>query len=109
MNTRCKSVALNANVEMNSNVNPPLTPIEPIREDDMPPWARIMVENMQALSLRLEQLENKSKNEESPKKSNPWEASSSQRRNSKEPINDHPNSSNFIPPNDHYPSDRIEY
>ena len=64
---------------------------------------------MQAINLRLDQLENKSKNEESPKKSNPWEASPSQRRNSKEPINDHPISSNFIPSNDHYPRDRTEY
>ena len=109
MNTRSKSIAPNANAETNTNVNTPHAPTEPIRDDTLPPWARMMVESMQAINPRLDQLENKSKNEESPKKSNPWEASSSQRRNSKDPLNDHPNSSNFTPPNDHYPRDRTEY
>ena len=116
MNTRSKSIVPNANAETNTNVNPPHTPAEPIQDDTLPPWARVLIENvqansvsMQAINRRLDQLENNSKNEDSPKKSNPWEASSSQRRNSKEPINDHPNSSNFIPSNDHYPRDRTEY
>ena len=109
MNTRSKSIAPNANAETNTNVNTPHAPTEPIRDDTLPPWARMMVESMQAINMRLDQLENKSKNEESPKKSSPWEASSSQRRNSKDPVNDHPNSSNFTPPNEHYPRDRTEY
>ena len=60
MNTRSKSIAPNANAEMNTNVNPPYTPAEPIRDDTLPPWARVMVESMQAINLRLDHLENKS-------------------------------------------------
>ena len=64
---------------------------------------------MQAVNIKLDQQDNRIKNLESPKKSNSWEASSSQRKFSKDPINDHPNSSNFVPSNECYPRDRIDY
>ena len=130
MNTRSKSIAPNANTEANTNVNPPHTPAEPIKDDTLPPWATVMVESMQATNVNLqtinanlqavtvcvqsntmkvEQLDIRLKKLESPKKSNSWEASSSQVKIPKEPINDHPNSSNFVPYNDHHPRDRTDY
>ena len=68
----------------------------------MSPWARVMVENMQALTISVQSLHNKFDQHEIrlqeleyPKKSNSWEASSSQVKIPKEPINDPPNFSNF--------------
>ena len=64
---------------------------------------------MQAINIKLDQQDNRIKNLESPKKSNSWETCSSQRKFSREPLNDHPNSSNFVPSNEHYPRDRTDY
>ena len=109
MNTRSKSVVPNAIADMNSNVNTPHTPAEPTREEAMPSWARALLESRKAINIKLDQQDNRIKNLESPKKSNSWEASSSQRKFSKEPLNDHPNSSTFVPSNEHYPRDRTDY
>ena len=109
MNTQSKSIARNTTSDMTTNVNTPHTHAEPIREETMPSWARALLETTQAINIKLDQQDNRIKNLESPKKSNSWEASSSQRKFSKEPINDHPNSSNFIPSNENYPRDRTDY
>ena len=94
---------------MPTNVNAPHTLAEHIREETMPSWARDILENIQTLNIKFDQHDIRLKKLESPKKSNSWEASSSQVEIPKEPINDHPNSSNFVPFNDHYPRDRTEY
>ena len=109
MNTRSKSIAPNTTSDMNANTNTPHIPDEPTREEAMPSWARGLLESMQSINIKLDQQDNRIKNLESPKKSNSWEASSSQKKFSKEPINDHPNSSNFVPSNDHYPRNRTDY
>ena len=108
MNTRSKSVISNTTADVNINTNTPHTPAEPIRET-MPSWARALLESMQAINIKLDQKDNMIKNLESLKKSNSWEASSSQRKFSKEPLNDHPNSSNCVPSNEKYPRDSIDY
>ena len=59
--------------------------------------------------MKIDQLDMRLQKLEFPKKSNSWEASSSQVKTPKEPINDRPNSSNFVPYNDHYPRDRTDY
>ena len=109
MNTRSKAIVPNTTTDMNANTNTPHTPAEPIREETMPSWARALLEIIQAINIKLVQQDNRIKNLESPKKSNSWEASSSQRKFLKEPLNDHPNSFYFVPSNDHYPRDRTDY
>ena len=109
MNTRSKSIAPNTTTDMNANTDTLHIPDEPTREEAMPSWARALLESMQSINIKLDQQDSRIKNLESPKKSNSWEASSSQKKFSKEPSNDHPNSANFLPSNDHYPSDRTDY
>ena len=109
MNTRSKSIAPNNATDMNNDSNTPQTPAKPIQEETMPSWARALLESMQAINIKLDQQESRIKNLESPKKPNSWEASSSQRKFSRDPINDNPNSSTFAPSNEHYPRDRTDY
>ena len=103
MNTRSKATAPNTTAEVPTNVNAPHTPAEPTRDDAMPPWARALMEKMDSLTISVQS--NNMKNDpldmrlqklETPKKSNSWEASSSQVKIPKEPINYRPNSSNFF-------------
>ena len=123
MNTRSKAVAPNTTADVPNNVNAPHTSADPTRDDTLPPWARVLIENvqansvsMQAISVSLQSLHNKFDQHEirlqkleSPKKSNSWEASSSQVKIPEEPINDHLDSSNVVPSNDHYLRDRTDY
>ena len=109
MNTRSKAITSNTTTDMNVNSNTPHIPDEPTQEEAMPSWARAFLEIAQSIHIKLDQLENRTKNLESPDESNSWEASSSQIEIPKEPVNDHPNSSNFVPSNDHYPRDRTDY
>ena len=110
MNTRSKAVAPNTIADVPNNVNAPHTSADPTRDETPPLWARVLIENVQANSVSLQSLHNKFDQHEirlqkleSPKKSNSWEASSSQVKIPKGPISDHPNSSNFVPYNDHHP------
>ena len=116
MNTRSKAVAPNTTADMPTNVNASHTPAEPTRDDAIPPWARALMEKMEALTtsvqsnnMKIDQIDMRPQKLESPKMANSWEASSSQVKIPKEPINDRPNSSNFVPYNDHYPRDRTDY
>ena len=52
--------------------------------------------NVQAISIKLDQLDIRLKNLESPDESKSWEDSSSQIKIPKEPINDPPNSSTIL-------------
>ena len=102
MNTRSKAIPPNTTADVPTNANAPHTSAEPTREDDIPTWNRVLMEKIDQLDMRLQKLE-------SPKKFNSWEASYSQVKIPKKPINDRPNSSNFVPYNDHYPRDRTDY
>ena len=59
MNTRSKSVVPNAISDMTTNVNTPHTPVEPTREEAMPSWARAPLESMQAITIKLDQQDNR--------------------------------------------------
>ena len=123
MNTRSKTVAPNTPFDVPINVNAPHPSADPIRDETPPPWARVLMENMQTLTIsvqansaslqslhkKFDQHEIRLQKIESPKKSNSWEASSSQVKIPKEPTNDHLNSSKFVPYNDHPPRDRTDY
>ena len=109
MNTRSKAVVPNTTADVPTNVNAPQTLADPTRDDTPPPWARALMERVDAILIKLDQHEIRLQKLETPKKSNSWEASSSQVKIPKEPINDRPNSSNFLPYNDHYPRDRTDY
>ena len=54
MNTRSKSIASNTTADMNVSSNTLHIPDDPTQEELMPPWARIMVESMQATSVNLQ-------------------------------------------------------
>ena len=116
MNTRSKAIAPNTTAEVPTNANAPHTAVEPTQGDDIPPWARALMDkidnltiSVQSNSMKNDQLDMRLQKLEPPKKSNSWEASSSQVKIPKEPINDCHNSSNFIPYNDHHPRDRTDY
>ena len=109
MNTRSKAISPNTTADVPINTNASHTPAEPTREDAIPPWAVALMEKMEANNMKIDQLDMRLQKIESPKKSNSWEASSSQVKIPKELINDRPNSSNFVPYNDHYPRDRTDY
>ena len=100
MNTRSKVIVPNTTAEVPTNVNAPHTSVDPTQDETPPPWARVLIESVQANSVSLQALHKKFDQHEirlqkleSPKKSNSWEASSSQVKIPKEPINDHPNAS----------------
>ena len=61
------------------------------------------------LIVKLDQRDNRLKNLESPKESNSWEDNSPQIEIPKEPSNDPPNFSNFVPSNYHYLRDMTDY
>ena len=67
------------------------------------------VNGMQAINIKLDQRDIRIKNVESPKKSTSWEASSSQRKFSKGPINLNPYSPTFVPSKEYYHGDRTDY
>ena len=54
MNTRPKSIASNATADMNVSSNTLHIPDGPTQEEPMPPWARVMVESMQATNVNLQ-------------------------------------------------------
>ena len=97
MNTRSKSIAPNNASNMNNNSNTPQTPAKPIQEETMPYWDRALLDGMQDINIKIDQQDIRIKNLESPKKSTSWEASSSQRKFSRDPSNENPNSSTFVP------------
>ena len=51
MNTRSKTVAPNTPSDVPINVNAPHTYADPIRDDTLTPWARVLIENVQAISV----------------------------------------------------------
>ena len=61
------------------------------------------------MNLRLDRLENTLNNLESPDESDSWEDGPPQIEIPKEPLNDHLDSSNFMPSNDHYLRDMNDY
>ena len=75
----------------------------------MPSWARDLLESLEALDIKLDQHKIRLKNLESLDESNSWEDNSPQIEIPKEPINDPPNFSNFVPSNDHYLRDMTDY
>ena len=54
MNTRSKSTASNATADMNVSSNTLHIPDDPTQEEPMPPWARVMIESMQATNVNLQ-------------------------------------------------------
>ena len=50
MNTRSKAVAPNTTADVPTNVNAPHTFADPTRDETPPPWARVLMENMQTLT-----------------------------------------------------------
>ena len=123
MNTRSKATVPTTTAEVPTNVNAPHASTDPNGDDTPPPWARALMENMQTLTIsvqannaslqslqkKFDQHEIRLQKLESPKKSNSWEASSSQVKIPDEPINDYPHFPNFVPSNDYYPRDMIDY
>ena len=49
MNTRSTSIASNTTADMNVSSNILHIPDDPTQEEPMPPWARVMIERIQAL------------------------------------------------------------
>ena len=54
MNTRSKSIASNTTADMNVSSTTLHIPDDPTQEEPMPPWARVMVESMQAANVNLQ-------------------------------------------------------
>ena len=54
MNTRSKSIASNTTADMNVSSNTLHIPDDPTQEEPMPPWARVMIESMQATNVNLQ-------------------------------------------------------
>ena len=71
-------------------------------EEPIPTWARAFMKEIDQIDMRLQKLE-------SLDESNSWEDNSPQIEIPKEPINDPPNLSNFLPSNDYYPKDMTDY
>ena len=57
MNTRSKSIASNTTADVTINVNASHTPAEPTQEDAIPPWARALMEKMDANNMKIDQLD----------------------------------------------------
>ena len=151
MNTRSKSIASKTTDDMNVSSNTLHIPDDPTQEEPMPPWARVMIESMQATNVNfqatnanlqalidevdqhdkedenlesleepiptwaralmeeIDQLDMRLQKLESLDESNSWEDNSPQIDIPKEPINDPPNFSNFLPSNDQYLRDMTDY
>ena len=71
-------------------------------EEPTPTWARALLEEIDQIDMRLQKLE-------SQDESNSWEDNSPQIEIPDEPINDYPHFSHFVPSNDHYLKDKIDY
>ena len=71
-------------------------------EEPTPTWARALMEEIDQMDMRLQKLE-------SQDESNSWEDNSPQIEIPDEPINDYPHFPNFVPSNDYYPRDMIDY
>ena len=71
-------------------------------EEPTPTWARALMEEIDQMDMRLQKLE-------SQDESNSWEDNSPQLEIPDEPINDYPHFPNFVPSNDYYPRDMIDY
>ena len=54
MNTRSKSIASNTTADMNVSSNTLHIPDDATQEEPMPPWARVMIESMQATNVNLQ-------------------------------------------------------
>ena len=65
MNTRSKDVVHNTTADVPTNVNAPQTLADPTQEEPMPPWARVMIESIQALIDIVDQDNNRIENLES--------------------------------------------
>ena len=78
-------------------------------EEPMPSWARTLLEDIQDLDIKLDQHDIRLKNLESLDESDSWEDSPPQIEIPDEPINDYPHFSNFVPSNDYYLRDMIDY
>ena len=137
MNTRSKAVVPITTADVPTNVNAPQTLADPTRDDTPPPWARALMERVDAILNKLDQHDNEDENLESLEEptptwaralmeeidqidmrlqklesqdeSNSWEDNSPQIEIPEEPINDDPHFSNVVPSNDYYPMDRIDY
>ena len=137
MNTRSKAVVPNTTADVPTNVNAPQTLADPTRDDTPPPCARALMERVDAILIKLDQHDHENENlesleepiptwaralmeeidqldmrlqkSESLDESNSWEDNSPQIEIPKEPINDPPNFSNFVPSNDQYLRDMTDY
>ena len=54
MNTRSKAVAPNTIADVPTNVSAPHTSADPTRDETPPPWARVLMENMQTLTINVQ-------------------------------------------------------
>ena len=137
MNTRSKVVVPNTTADVPTNVNAPQTLADPTRDDTPPPWARALMERVDATLIKLDQHDHENENLESLEEpiptwaralmeeidqidmrlqklesqdeSNSWEDNSPQIEIPDEPINDYPHFSNFVPSNDYYLRDMTDY
>ena len=90
--------ALNRKLNQHDNEDENLESLE----EPIPTWARALMEEIDQIYMRLQKLE-------SLDESNSWEDNSPQIETPQEPINDHLDFSNFMPSNDYYPRDMIDY
>ena len=65
MNTRSRPIASNTSADMNVTSNTLHIPDDPTQEEPMPPWARVMIESIQALIDIVDQDNNRTENLES--------------------------------------------
>ena len=123
MSTMSKATASNTTTDMYVINNTRYILEDPTQEEPMPFWARALIDSVEATNVymqavtisiqslhsKFDQVDNTLKNLESPDESNSWEDNSPQQKILKEPINDHLDSSNVVPSNNHYPKDSIDY
>ena len=65
MDTRSRPIASNTSADMNVTSNTLHIPDDPTQEEPMPPWARVMIESIQALIDIVDQDNNRTENLES--------------------------------------------
>ena len=65
MNTRSRPIASNTSADMDVISNTLHIPDDPTQEEPMPPWARVMIESIQALIDIVDQDNNRTENLES--------------------------------------------
>ena len=109
MNTRSKAVVPNTTADVPTNVNAPQTLADTTRDDTPPPWARVLMERVDAILIKLDQHDIRLKNLEPPDESDFLEDNSPQIEIPKEPINDHLDSYNVFPSTDQYLRDMTDY